>query len=265
MDQEITDISNEVRKKDTSISLKYTAVDDNYEANPTDIVVAFGWDAYQKARIISKNSPLIGTYISSIQFSMYNDTKHIDRDQTVILFTDPPIQKQFKLARILFPAKLELGIFLSHNSEFLRKDIAFVSDSLNVPVSIMSSASSSSFFKDLSAHANFDAIIAIPDSYIYNRQILRAIFETTYYEGTCIIGFSKGMVNAGALATTYSDSTEVADAIVKEVNQYKIKRRFGNNRYVSGSSFLINRDVARSLNIVIPSDEKIKQALEGGL
>jgi ABC-type uncharacterized transport system substrate-binding protein len=261
---DIIDLGNEIHRQDSSILPKLIKFEDSSDIRRDDIVVAIGMSAYKEVHNKQINTPLITSYITSIQYNQkIAPLKNINttRKHEVALFTDPQILNQLKLAKLIFPIDLKLGVFLSEASRFLENEIKTISSKLEIPVHIIPYTRAEDFYKGLNRKRRFDAILALPDKKIYNRKSIKAIFETTYYENTSIIGYSPSMVRAGAIATTYIDVIELAKQILVEVNRYKKNHRFGQNRFIPSNSISINKDVANSLNIILPEESNMKREL----
>ena len=102
---------------------------------------------------------------------------------------------------------------------------------------------------------NSDAMLAIPDRLIYSRETAESILLTSYRHQKPMFGYSQSYVRAGALASVYSSTKQIA----KQAAEIAIKSQAALSQLPSPQipkyfSVTVNQQVAHSLNIVL-SDE----------
>ena len=151
-------------------------------------------------------------------------------------------------------------MLLSDNTKFLQSDIEFAAKIYGTPVHIFNVNLKTNLYKVLSEIAAYDVLLAVPDNVIYNRQSIRNILLTTYRHEQVVLGFSRGMVKAGALATT---AVEVSDLVAETkvwLKAYRKTTQLPKPDYSSSFNVFINDHVARSFNINVDS-EKIRQEI----
>lgn len=109
-----------------------------------------------------------------------------------------------------------------------------------------------------------DVLLALPDKNIYNRSTVKNILLTSYRYRKPVIAFSKNFVNAGALASIYSNIEQVAQSASKLVEQYyESGRQFEKlENHPRSFDISINRQVFRALEITSPDINNLKQTLE---
>lgn len=110
---------------------------------------------------------------------------------------------------------------------------------------------------------NSDVMLALPDQSIYNSKTVKNILLTSYRKRKPVIAFSKNFVNAGALASIYSDSGQIALSASELIRRY----------FDSGNKFAtqinhpqtfdinINKQVFRALELPTPDTEQLKRRL----
>ena len=112
--------------------------------------------------------------------------------------------------------------------------------------------------------ASTDALMAIPDPSIYNRETAQPILFTSYRNLKPVFGYSQSYVRAGALAAVFSNSKQLA----KQAVEIAIKSQQPPNllpppQSPAYFSVMVNYQVARSLNIsVMDEDVLYKKILE---
>ena len=116
--------------------------------------------------------------------------------------------------------------------------------------------------KDALAHS--DVLLALPDRNIYNSKTVKNILLTSYRYRKPVIAFSKNFVNAGALASIHSDTSQIAKSASKLVEQYfdsdsQFKKPVN---FPESFDININRQVFRALDLDIPDVNALKHALQ---
>ena len=117
--------------------------------------------------------------------------------------------------------------------------------------------------KDVLNHS--DILLALPDKNIYNSKSIKNILLTSYRHRKPVIAFSKNFADAGALASIYSSTEQIAQSASDLVEQYfKSGQLFKKSIYYPQAfDVSINRQVFRALDLSIPDDiDKLKQTLE---
>lgn len=113
-----------------------------------------------------------------------------------------------------------------------------------------------------------DVLLAIPDSRIYNAASIRNILLTSYRQEVPLIGLSQGYVNAGALAAMFTLPEQIADQAARQIVAFEKRRVLAAPSYPEGFAIALNSQVARSLDIRLPSEEEIRKRMrsagEGG-
>ena len=153
-----------------------------------------------------------------------------------------------------------MAVLLSKETEFLRSEITRSAKKFKTKVQFVSVDDSKNLYKTLGNVNSFDVLLAIPDSKIYNTQSMRTILLTTYRHDQSLIGFSKGMVKAGALATTTVDIADMAGETNRWLRLYLKTNELPKPNYSKKFNVYVNEYVAESLNIY-GDMEKIKKDL----
>jgi putative ABC transport system substrate-binding protein len=109
-----------------------------------------------------------------------------------------------------------------------------------------------------------DALLAVPDPMIYTRETAQPILLTSYRHQKPIFGYSQSYVRAGALAAVYTTSKQLAqqaaEIALKSQQAPSLLPPPQSPKYFS---IIMNHQVARSLNIILKSEEEIyKKVLE---
>jgi ABC-type uncharacterized transport system substrate-binding protein len=100
-----------------------------------------------------------------------------------------------------------------------------------------------------------DAFLMLPDSKVVNEDTVRHILLASYRQRIPVIGFSRGLTNAGAVAAVVSDPSAIGQEGAFLASQWNPTRgTIPAPRYAEAFSMIFNHQVARSLDVVIPED-----------
>ncbi|WP_245523032.1 ABC transporter substrate binding protein [Thioalkalivibrio sulfidiphilus] len=94
------------------------------------------------------------------------------------------------------------------------------------------------------------AILAVPDPRIFNRDTIVRIMLTTYRSNTPVIGYSEAMTRAGALMSVFSSPEMLGEEAGELIaNALRAQRWQHTDRHTERYTVTINPQVARSLRI----------------
>ncbi|WP_020408199.1 ABC transporter substrate-binding protein [Hahella ganghwensis] len=172
------------------------------------------------------------------------------------IYLDAPVQRQAELARLLLPGVTRAAILASQP--------------LSLPT--MSAAGQSFHIFQLSSQDELprllnsaleknDYILGTPDFGIYNGRQIRQILLTAYRHNKVLIGPSLAFVNAGGLATSYSTAADYAHQAVEMINVYINTNNVPDPAFAKYFDVAVNRQVARSLNLVVPDADALQSKL----
>jgi ABC-type uncharacterized transport system substrate-binding protein len=84
---------------------------------------------------------------------------------------------------------------------------------------------------------------------VYNTENIRNILLSTYRHNQGVIGFSADMVKAGALASTYSDISDINAQVTEIAKDYLYGGELPGPQFPRYFSTIVNIGVAKSLNV----------------
>jgi len=161
------------------------------------------------------------------------------------IFMDQPLVRQARLAQLLYPELQDIAVLRSSTSS----EYAYEQSSLVSHVEYSSVLPISRQVSD--ALQESDALLAVADSHLYNRDSLRSILLTAYGGDKPLIGFGHTYVRAGALLSAYSTPAHIlnqADALLSNLSQSLESAKSASTVHAPLQfSVAINASVARSL------------------
>ena len=206
-------------------------------------------------------SPILSTFISQTAFLSLIKDSSIKRGQVSAIYSDPDPDYQIRLIKKLYNRPVNVAVLLSHNTRYLRKELNQVARNNEVTIDILNVTASDNIYKVLNKISKSDVLLAVPDEKIYNLNTIRTILLTTYRHNQALIGFSQGMVTAGALASVTSNLEDVVDEIKNWIGKYKKYNVLPKARYARYFNVKINEHVAQSFKVENTSATALAKAV----
>lgn len=159
-------------------------------------VVALGADAC--ANIAATGRALECALISAEAFKHIPCDSDCSRLDAVVM--DQPLERQIAIARQVYPSLHRFGVLSA----------LVVPDIENGALDVNAYDAAMPLTQQLNrALAGNDALIALPESAIFNRSTLHIVLLTAYGYSKPVIGFSRAYVKAGALISAYTTPEQV--------------------------------------------------------
>lgn len=96
-----------------------------------------------------------------------------------------------------------------------------------------------------------DALLAAPDPGLWTPENFKSLLQASYRRNLGVVGFSQGMVQAGALAAPFIPTDGLAQHVAKIIKDWNAGKPLSEADYVPHWRVSINEAVARSLNMVV--------------
>ncbi|KNX76980.1 ABC transporter substrate-binding protein [Pseudomonas sp. 250J] len=125
-----------------------------------------------------------------------------------LLWSDPPLARQLRLARYLLPQARRIGVLYGEHSRFLLEELRQAASSLGLEIVAQDwpDLRDSRPLQDLLG--NSDVLLGLDDPDLYNSKSAKNVLLSSYGRQMALIGPNVGFVRAGALASTYSDQDD---------------------------------------------------------
>jgi hypothetical protein len=176
------------------------------------------------------------------------------------LFRDQPLPRQLQLAQLLLPHLSRLAVIYraSETPPWLEQ----LQERKPVAVTAIDVAERGDWIKAVSdLMVDHDALLAIDDSHLYNRNTVRSILLTTYRHRRVLIGPSRPFVTAGSLASAYTTSDQYLAQLVQMVAVYLEQGQLPEPQYPAEFHVAINYQVAASLGLQLPDEQTVAHRL----
>ena len=203
-------------------------------------------------------NPVIHTFITREFYK--NVAEPGCKNECYGVYLDQPFERYLKFIHTIFKKEKSIILPVNKISVTYNKQAA----QYKIPVKQIVISNEDNISKRLSRELKSNnVLLALPNPDIYNRSSAKAIILTTYHKNIPIIAYSKSFANAGAIASLYSSINDVAtmsaELSTNLLNNIKIKP---GGYYPASYSIELNENVARSLNIELPTHQQLYEALQ---
>lgn len=158
------------------------------------------------------------------------------------IYAEPAPNDQMRLAELLYGRPVRVGVLLGPDTAFLRPV-------LDDATEIQMYDPGDDLNHTLGSMTRAEALLALPDSDIYNAENVRNILLSTYRRKQGVIGFSADMVKVGALATTYSEIEEINAQVAELAADFVRTGELDPPQFPRYFRTIINEGVASSLDL----------------
>lgn len=231
-------------------------------ADSGELVIALGVNAMQASSKLKTTTPVMGVFTPLPTFNDLLETSKRDLGNFSAIVLDQPYSRQILLIKVVLPEAKNVGVLLGATSsqyEELLKE-AGEKHGLNVLEEHITQEADliPKLKKTLEAT---DALMAIPDPLIYNRETAQPILLTSYRHQKPVFGYSQSYVRAGALAAVYSSAKQIARQAVEITLRARTSGILPPPQIPKYFSIMVNMQVARSLNIFLMDEEVLHKKM----
>jgi len=219
------------------------------------IYFAVGPAALQAATALDLEAPVVALFTSSQTFHtiLAGLPATQARRRVTAIYAEASPEHQLRLIAAIFQRHVSVGVLLTPGTARLEPLLAQAARDVGVEIRAHHTARGANMVRELNRLGATDVLLAVPDANVFTPDSVRNILESTYRRGQPVVGFSQGMVAAGALASAYSSVEDIvaqAEQLVAELQA----ARTPDPQYPAFWRVAVNDTVARSLNILIPQD-----------
>lgn len=179
------------------------------------------------------------------------------------LLINQPLERYFHLISALLGKQADTGLILGTLSEQLQVDYQKAARSTGHTLqvaNIQQTEQLTESIKFLSQRS--DVLLMSTDPEIYNKNTIRSILLSSYRHRLPVIGFSKSLTHAGAIAAIYSEPEQISQQAVK-ISLQILRGETAEKTYSPEDfSVSVNFQVARSLGYRFISEDAIIQLIK---
>lgn len=231
--------------------------------NKNQIIITVGAVAFHQ--VLKSRAPhalILATYISKNTYLEVLEVYKKDSPSVTAIFTEIPLGKQIQLAKTLLPQVTHLTTLLSKQSQRHETTIRESARENNIEASVHvfeNRVSLNKLFESGVLKPTF--ILSHSDPKIFNTRSLTHILLKGYRNNISVIGPNKRSVSAGSLASIYFPDKELARASLTIILDFNDRGITPTPKNLTSFDFVINKNVAKSMNISIPPNNVIRKAL----
>lgn len=235
-----------------------TSQDDN------SLIITLGPDAFTLVRQESRNVPVLALLVDEQFIKSY--TNRPGEQRLGAIFYAPPLIRQAVAGKVILPHATRVSMLATPDSVALYEQLTEQLPAFGMEGQVFVVSNNDNLIPTLIRALEYgDFLLAAPDNGIYNPRTIKHILLTTYRRNRIVIGPSQAYVKAGALASTYVPLTLVAELAADVINEYQVSNQFPPPIYPEDFRLAINEQVARSLNIPLPSRQELVAAIKARL
>ena len=222
-------------------------------------VIAIGPSAFNRIRQENQQVPVLGILVREENVSPGD---HAQSGHVSAVFSDTPLLRQAALGKAILPYSTRVAMLARPETESLYQPVLDQLPSLNMEGRVFIVPSDDRLIPTLIRALNYgDFILAASDEGIYNPRTIKHILLTAYRRNSIVIGPSQAYVKAGALASSFTPLSEVAESAADYVRQYWQTGAFPPPARPAAFGIEINRQVGRSLNIPLPERQTLIESV----
>jgi ABC-type uncharacterized transport system substrate-binding protein len=258
----------EILRQRLPASIKLVVHDPAREGNGSavsaDLVVAAGMKAAEAAIAAAPHSPVLAVMVPKAGYdSLFLGQKAAYG--TSAIYLDQPWERQVAFLYAVLPDVERVGLLYSSETRLEVSPLLNSVANRGGSVVAQSVQSADRLFASLEkVLSGSDVLLAIPDSRIYNAASIRNILLTSYRHEVPLIGLSQGYVNAGALAAIFTLPEQIAEQTARQIIAFDKKKGLAAPGYPENFTVALNNQVARSLEIRLPSEDEIRKRMRVG-
>lgn len=226
--------------------------------HPDALVLTLGGAALSLVQQQLTSSPTLALMITADQFARYQDNETISA-----VYYDPPLVRQALLGKLILPQAGRVALLVQPGYE--NRYDGLIQELLNYDLKarVFTVRDEESLIGTLSRALGYgDFLLATPDPVIFNPQTIKHILLTTYRRNRVVIGPGRAFVRAGVLASTFAPLEATARSAAHQINHYRQTGKLLPALYPPEFEVEVNQQVANSLNIPVPDEQTLVEALQ---
>jgi ABC-type uncharacterized transport system substrate-binding protein len=233
---------------------------DRVSTNGRNLTVAIGTKALEAA-LSRPARPVLSLLVPRSTYERLASGQH----QVSALYLDQPLTRQLRLLGLALPGLKKAGAALGPASRGLQAELQSAANASGIQVNSAVIDQGSDLYAALTELAeDSQAFLLLPDPVVVQRGALQNFFLHTYRLKKPVLAYSAPLVKSGALLGLWATPAQLGGEAAGWISESWSGGAFhlGAPRYPKRFTIGINRTVARSLEIDLPSEEALGRRLE---
>ncbi|HET7064066.1 MAG TPA: ABC transporter substrate binding protein [Rudaea sp.] len=181
------------------------------------------------------------------------------------LFIDQPLSRQLDLLRAALPERRRVGVILGPSSQELKGKLAAQARSRELTLKFARVGESSGVYAALqSVMPDSDLLLLVPDPIATNADTVYGLLLTSYRAQIPVVGYSEGLLNAGALVSLFSTAKQQGRQGAEIASRILAHETLPAPQHPKYFTVRVNASVARSLGLHLPTEASLYSALDVG-
>jgi putative ABC transport system substrate-binding protein len=180
------------------------------------------------------------------------------------VFIDQPMSRQLDLLRIALPERHRVGVILGPSSQELEGGLRNQAQSRELSLNFAKVGASSGVYAALqSVMPVSDMLLLLPDPVATTADTVYGLLLTSYRAQIPVVGYSEGLLNAGALLSLYSTARQQGRQGAEIASSILAHEALPGPQHPKYFTVRVNASVARSLGLHLLAEADLNSALEG--
>lgn len=229
--------------------------------NTGDLTVAIGTRALEAA-LAQRARPVLSLLVPLQTYEQLAS----GQSQVSALYLEQPLTRQLQLLGLALPGLKKVGVPLGPSSRSQQTALQRAAKTTGIQVDSALIDHSTDLYAGLTElSGDSQAFVLLPDPLVAQRNTLHSFFLHTYRLKKPVLAYSAPLAQSGALLALYSSPAQLGEeSAAWLIESWTRAGRFqlGAPRYPKRFTVAINRTVARSLDIELPSESALTSQLE---
>ncbi|WP_421863270.1 ABC transporter substrate-binding protein [Marinobacter adhaerens] len=229
--------------------------DDQLATLENSPVITVGPAAFSKARQANRSAAILAMLVDRSFISAFAERSP---GQISAVLYDVPLIRQALTGKAILPQATKIALLATADSVELYEPLIDELPAYGMSARIFLVESNDNLISTLVRALGYgDFLLAAPDSAIYNPRTIKHILLTAYRRNQIVIGPTQAYVKAGSLASSYAPFPEMVEMAGSFLSTFFETGAYPEPSYPKEFRVEVNAQVARSLNIPLPSREDI--------
>ncbi|MEO6148040.1 MAG: ABC transporter substrate binding protein [Sulfuriferula sp.] len=229
----------------------------------TRLLISVGMRATRAALALNTRVPVLAVLVPKDSFDALVLSANEVRRPISAIYLDQPYSRQLALIRLAFPARRRVGVLLREQNRLKLEALLASAKSQKMQVNGELISNADEIVPSLEhLLASSDLLLILPDPLLYNKNDIQGVLLTSYHYHVPLIGYSEALVRAGAIMGLYSKPQQIGYQAAEVASRSLGTARLPVPQYPKYFTVSINQQVARSLNISVPDEMVLQQALQ---
>ncbi|TYC63887.1 ABC transporter substrate-binding protein [Marinobacter sp. BW6] len=229
--------------------------DDQLSTLDNGPIITVGPSAFSRVRQANRSAPILAMLVDRPFISGFAGRSP---GQITAVLYDVPLIRQALTGKAILPQATKIALLATADSVELYEPLIDELPAYGMSARIFLVESNDNLISTLVRALGYgDFLLAAPDSAIYNPRTIKHILLTAYRRNQIVIGPTQAYVKAGSLASSYGPFPEMVEMAGDFLATFFETGQFPPPAYPQEFRVDVNAQVARSLNIPLPSREDI--------